>query len=185
MTIGSLLPNYPGSTPRIAVPSRGQWVSAWISFVVAAIAAVVAIVAFSHPVDPRRRSVAMAPAAQPTYSPSEVAVAQKKACTAWDSAAVAMTSASNAVADTPTGWDNPARQRARQIEAWAMLTQTAYLRSRTDPASPPELAGLLSEYNRLTLAIQDAAVHRDGKAIDALIDQQNLITEKLEVLCNK
>lgn len=165
--------------------TRAQRVSAWLSLAIAAIAAATAVTASSSPTDPPTQSASHVPVDQPVVPPSEVTAAKQKACTAWDSAAVAMTSASNAVADTPIGWDNPARQKARERESWVMLTQTAYLRSQIDPASPHELINLLREYNRLTLASQDAAVHRDGKAIDALIDQQNLITEKLEGLCGK
>ncbi|WP_195173719.1 hypothetical protein [Mycobacteroides abscessus] len=165
--------------------TRAQHVSAWLSLAIAAIAAATAVTALIRPTDPPIQSAALVPVDQPVVPPSEVTAAKQKACAAWDSAAVAMTSASNAVADTPIGWDNPARQKARERESWVMLTQTAYLRSQIDPASPHELINLLREYNRLTIASQDAAVHRDGKAIDALIDQQNLITEKLEGLCGK
>lgn len=94
-----------------------------------------------------------------------------------------MNAAANAVSDTPKGWDNPIRQKARDAETWISLSQTAYLRSQIDPATPSGLSDMLKEYNALTFAQQDAEIHHAGKTLDALLDQQNTVMSKIDAYC--
>ncbi|WP_131722427.1 hypothetical protein [Mycobacteroides abscessus] len=144
---------------------------------------ITAFTAASRTDKPKFRTVTVSPVASPTPSPTEISSAKTKLCQDWDTAAVAMTAASNAVADTPVGWDNPVRKHARDAESQVLLAQTAYLRSRVDSVAPLKLRQLVEEYNTLTIAKQDAAVHHDGKLVDSLIDQQNALVTKLDALC--
>lgn len=118
-----------------------------------------------------------------TYPADQVAAAQEKACSAWDRAAVTMATAANAAADTPVGWDNPLRQKARGNEIRVALTQIALVRDNIDPATPPNVRGAIEAFFSQTLAIENAALHRQGPAEDALIDQQNAFVDHVESVC--
>ncbi|SKR61738.1 Uncharacterised protein [Mycobacteroides abscessus subsp. abscessus] len=163
-------------------PSRIEWCSAWLALGAGCAAVAFAAVAVSQPT--QRHTVALTLAAPPpAYSPSEVTAAKDSACAAWDTAVDAMTKASDAVASTPPGWNNPKREQARSTETWVLLSQTAFLRSQVSPATPAELSHLIEQYNVLTLAQQDASVRRDGVAVDSLIDDQNLVVKRVDALC--
>lgn len=160
-----------------------QWLSAWLVLLLAAAAAVTAFAAAGRIEKPRNSTVTVVPPSSSAISSTEMSIAKTKLCRDWDNAAVAMTAASNAVAAAPVGWDNPVRKQARRAESQVLLTQTAYLRARVDSGAPLELRRLVEEYNTLTIAKQDAAVHQDGKLVDALIDRQNSLVTTLDALC--
>jgi len=163
--------------------SKIHWFSVWLVLLLASAAVITAFTAASRIEKPQHSTVTVSPLVSPPPSSTEMSSAKTKLCRDWDTAAVTMTAASNAVADAPVGWDNPVRKHARQAESQVLLTQTAYLRSRADSSAPLELRQLVEEYNTLTIAKQDAAVHQDGKLVDSLIDQQNALVTKLDALC--
>lgn len=135
------------------------------------------------PTQPRAHAVKVVTAEPASFTPERVAAAKLQACTSWKAAATAMAKASNAVADLPTGWDQPARQAARAAETKVVLSQTAFLRTRLDDATPPEIREAIARYNALSIAQQDAAIHRQGPAEDALIDDQNTTGDRIKSAC--
>lgn len=166
---------------RIEKPSRVEWYAAWLVLAVSAAAAACAAFDAAAPTQPRTVSLITTPST--AYSTSETTAAKNVACSAWDTAVDAMTKASDEVAATPPGWDNPARQQARNAETWVLLSQTAFLRTQVSAATPTELSHLIEQYNVLTLAQQDASIRRDGVDVDSLIDDQNLVIKKVDALC--
>lgn len=169
------------TSPRIEKPSRVEWYAAWLVLAVSAAAAACAAFDAAAPTQPRTVSLITTPST--AYSTSETTAAKNVACSAWDTAVDAMTKASDEVAATPPGWDNPARQQARNAETWVLLSQTAFLRAQVSAATPTELSHLIEQYNVLTLAQQDASIRRDGVDVDSLIDDQNLVIKKVDALC--
>lgn len=127
--------------------------------------------------------VEIAPATPTSFTPEQVAAAKLEACTSWKTAATAMTKASNSVADLPPGWDAPARQAARAAETKVVLSQTALLRSRVHEATPPAIRADIARYNVLSIAQQDAAIHRQGPTEDSLIDDQNAVGDRIKSAC--
>lgn len=173
-------------TPALSGPprpaptrSRNTTVAA-VSFLVFSAAALV--VALLTPQSTPQSALSAEPAA-PMYTTSEINAAKVKACVAWDASAVAMTTASNRVADTQPGWDNPDRIRARTNEARVTLAETAYLRTQIDPPTPESVRSSIERYNALSFARQDAVAHQLGKVEDGLIDDQIVVVKQLESLC--
>ncbi|MFT9660535.1 hypothetical protein [Mycobacteroides abscessus] len=164
-------------------PSRAEWCAAWLVVVLATFS--LSLAAATPQVSTEEEPNAAAAGSEPSsaYSANEAAAAKKKACAAWGSASDSMNAAANAVADTPKGWDNPVRQKARDTETWVSLSQTAYLRSQIEPATPADLSAMFKEYNALTFAQQDAEIHHAGKTLDLLLDQQNAVMSKVDALC--
>jgi len=170
--------------PPIAPPTgprSGTWAA--VSFLV--LSAVALLVAILTPQStPQPAPSAKGPSA-PIYTASEINAAKVKACAAWDASAVAMTTASNLVAGTQPGWDNPDRIRARAHEARVVLAETAYMRTQLDPATPEAVRTSIEHYNALSFARQDAVAHQLGRVEDGLIDDQIVIVKQLESQCAK
>lgn len=120
---------------------------------------------------------------QATYPADQAAAGREKACLAWNEAAVAMATAANAAAETPVGWDNPLRQKARGNEIRVALTQIAHVRNNIDPATPTAVRDAIEAFFTQTFAIENAAIHRQGTTEDALIDQQNAMVDHVESVC--
>lgn len=132
---------------------------------------------------PTHHTVVKVARPQATYPADQVAAAQEKACSAWSQSAVAMATAANAAADTPVGWDNPLRQKARGNEIRVALTQIAHVRNNIDPATPATVRDAIEGFFSQTFAIENAAIHRQGTTEDALIDQQNAMVDHVESVC--
>ncbi len=168
-------PSGPAPTP----PRTGTWAA--VSFLVLSAAAL--LVAILTPQSTRQLAPTPQPPAAPVYTASEINAAKVKACAAWDASAVAMTTASNLVAGTQPGWDNPDRLRARANEARVTLAETAYMRTQLDPATPEAVRSSIERYNALSFARQDAVAHQLGKVEDGFIDDQIVIVKQLESQC--
>src|SRR6185503_9968788 len=96
-------------------PRRGALAGAVTALVIAGAAAVFSAVILVRPAPAALHTVIVPPPA-PAYSAAEVAAATERACAAWSVAGEAMTSASNAAADAPHGWDDPVKMDARGTE---------------------------------------------------------------------
>lgn len=186
LTSTALRESQPGAAEVNHGPGRADWGVAWLLLVLSAAAVVVAGTALARVNDqPQQPATASTSHTPPAFTAGEVAAATEKTCAAWWTASEVMNAAANAVLDTPVGWDNPARQAARAHEADVSLTQTAYLKTRIDPATPQELKQLLNEYNALTFAKLDASVHRLGTQVDARIAEQNSVMRAIDSKCDK
>lgn len=133
--------------------------------------------------DPARPSVVAVVASEPTYSASEVSLARDRACRAWDTAAAAMATASNAAADAPTDWDNPLTKAADANDARTTFVETAYLRNEITAATPKELADSLGRYQDLTIAIQHASVQRMASTLNSLSEKLNTESRTIQNTC--
>lgn len=130
-----------------------------------------------------RPSVVAVVAAEQTYSTSEVSLARDRACNAWDTAAAAMATASNAAADAPTDWDNPLTKAADANDARTALVEIAYLRDQITAATPKELADSLGRYQDLTIAIQHASVQRMASTLNSLSEKLNAESRSIQKTC--
>lgn len=174
--------NSDGSAHRYQ-PPLSRLMLAIATLALAGSAFVIALTETLTPTDQKEHTVNVVPAAPTSFTPAQVTAAKLQACTSWRTAATAMAKASNAVADLPTGWDVPARQAARALETKVVLSQTAFLRTRVDEATPSEIRVAIERYNVLSIAQQNAAVHRQGPAEDALIDDQNAVGDQIKSAC--
>ena len=137
----------------------------------------------AHPPAAAGVHTVVVPPGPSTYTAAEIGSAKQQACAAWLTASTAMAQASNAAADAPRGWDDPAKQEALANEARVALTQTAYLQSRVGPATPPEVAGPIHDYVVATFDQEEATMRRMGSLVDAAIDRANAATDKVNAAC--
>lgn len=133
--------------------------------------------------DVTRPVVVTAVVSEPAYTATETSLARDRACKAWDTAATAMATASNAAADAPADWDNPVTQAADANDARTALVQTAYLRNEILPATPKELADSLGRYEDITIAIQHASIQRMASTLNELSEKLNAESRSIQNTC--
>ncbi|GAB5901240.1 hypothetical protein [Mycolicibacterium mageritense] len=115
--------------------------------------------------------------------------AKQAACTAWDDASKAMVNARQPFIDLSKpgqqwSWSDPAvAQTLSQAQA-GILIQVEYLRQHVPPATPPELAAAIADYNGTSIALaaldgqhQSAAV--SNEAVDRGVD----IAARIRAMC--
>lgn len=188
-------PLRPGSTDQETVSGRSEsrsssvgrteWrlIAATAAVCLAGAAFTLALIGTMTATQLNERTVEVVPAAPGSFAPERVATAKLQACASWKTAATVMAKASNAVADLPPGWNTPERMAARSAESKVVLSQTAFLRTRLDDATPPEIKEAIERYNALSIAQQDAAIHRQGSTEDSLIDDQNAVGDQIKSAC--
>lgn len=174
----------PESRSSIGGP-RPEWrlIAATAAVCLAGAAFTLALIGTMTPTQLSEHTVEVVPATPDSFAPERVTTAKLQACTSWKTAATVMAKASNAVADLPPGWDTPERKAARSAESKVVLSQTAFLRTRLDDATPPEIKEAIERYNALSIAQQDAAIHRQGSTEDSLIDDQNAVGDQIKSAC--
>ncbi|MGV7254549.1 hypothetical protein PJI20_10295 [Mycobacterium kansasii] len=162
--------------------SRGAAVAAWAVLAVSAAAVVFSGIVLVRPETPGVHTVVVPPA-PPTFTAAEIANAKQEACAAWVSASTTMAAAGKAVADAPGGWNNPETQDAIAFEARTTLVQSAYLRSKVGPATPPEIAQPIHDYLVASFEQEDATMRRVGSERNAAIDRSNVAVDKVNAAC--
>lgn len=168
--------------PAGAGPRRGALVGVVTALVIAGGAAVFSAVMLVRPA-PAALHTVIVPPPTPVYSATEIATATERACAAWSVAGEAMTSASNAVADAPHGWDDPVKMDARGTEARTALVESAYLENQVTPPVPPELTSAIHDYLVATFDQEDATMHKMGTQVDAAIDRVNAAKHRVNAAC--
>jgi hypothetical protein len=168
--------------PAGAEPRRGALVGAVTALVIAGGAVVFSTVMLVRPAPTALHTLIVPPPA-PVYSAAEVTTATERACAAWSVAGEAMTSASNAVAAAPHGWDDPVKMDARGTEARTALVEGAYLENQVTPAVPPELTSAIHDYLVATFDQEDATMHKMGTQVDAAIDRVNAAKHRVNAAC--
>lgn len=146
------------------------------------IAVAALIVALSRPSSPPAQN-----AGAPTYSPSEIAAAKTKACTAADRSAAGLRVATHrpgpTASDDALGWANNANARV------ALLTAATYLPRQVDPATPDDIRdsiGVLSTAasDALSVAVSDGQVAGGAETYDKAIDTMNVASKEITRYCN-
>ncbi|WP_122445510.1 hypothetical protein [Mycobacterium attenuatum] len=153
--------------------------------VVAVIAVVYAAVSLGREQAAAQETVVTVGAPGPAYSPEQIQAAKTKACGAWDTGALAIGAASRSVAATPKDWDDPITKSAVAAQSRTLLVESAFIRVSMDPATPPELQALLTEYLDRGFAIQDAELHHLGTRADALTNAEiaSGLATRIETFC--
>lgn len=128
-------------------------------------------------------TVVVTPPPAPSFSTNEIQAATGKACTAWDTASMALADASRKSAAAPKDWDNPVTRAADAASSRATLTQVSYLRTQITPATPNDLKTNLASWQDLAYAIEHAQLARLGNSHDSLIAQQSNLNRTIESQC--
>ncbi|SHX84113.1 Uncharacterised protein [Mycobacteroides abscessus subsp. abscessus] len=128
-------------------------------------------------------TVVVTPPTAPTFSASDVQKATAKACTAWDTASMAIADASRKSAAAPKDWDNPITRAADAATSRVTLTQVSYLRTQVTSATPTDLRANLTNWQDLAVAIEHAQIARLGNSHDSLIAQQTSLNRTIESQC--
>lgn len=146
------------------------------------IAVAALIVALSRPSTPPAQN-----GAAPTYSPTQIAAAKDKACTAANRSAEGLRVATHrpgpTAGDDALGWANNANARV------ALLTAATYLPRQVDPATPEDIRdsiGVLSSAagDALSVAVSDGQVVGGAETFGKAIDTMNVASKEIARYCN-
>lgn len=146
------------------------------------IAVAALIVALSRPSSPPAQN-----AGAPTYSPSEIAAAKTKACTAANQSIAGLKANLNRAGatapDDALGWANTAVARS------ALLTAAVYLPRQVDPATPEDIResiGVLSSAagDALSVGITNGTVPDSADVHGKSVDAMNVASKEITRYCN-
>jgi hypothetical protein len=152
-----------------------------LTLVVAVAAAIMAGIALIRHDESTTTSV---PSSITSETSAEVAAAKKDACDAWASASSAMVAARQPFLDAPANWNDPANVSALTQAQAGILVQVEYLRQHVSPATPPNVAGPISEYiaANIDLAALDGQ-HESAAIANRAADRTGDAAAKVRAAC--